>query len=285
MMNRVNKYQVHFGWTGFPIALMTLAILAVCHANFAVGAEAESAEVEASSDDVTTIALIPTPLDHPPGSHLYRPGCELLASCLNQTPGVRAVVSAQDLWPEDSTLLEQADALVFYSRPAGDIVLGDEHRDQFKALLDRGVGYVAIHWATQARESLGQDYLKVLGGWFLRPHHSQITVKTRPLVQLAPEHPVCRGWEPYTLRDEFYLDLIFEEDAEPILKVDLDGREQVVAWAYQRADGGRSFGTTLGHFHDNFTEREAFRRAIVNGILWSAHVEIPEGGAPVELQD
>jgi hypothetical protein len=26
-----------------------------------------------------------------------------------------------------------------------------------------------------------------------------------------------------------------------------------------------------------------FRRLIVNGILWTAHVEIPEGGAPVAV--
>jgi hypothetical protein len=34
-----------------------------------------------------------------------------------------------------------------------------------------------------------------------------------------------------------------------------------------------------GHFHENFCEK-AFRQAIVNGILWTARIEVPEHGAP-----
>ncbi|MGB6041579.1 MAG: hypothetical protein WBF93_00355, partial [Pirellulales bacterium] len=41
---------------------------------------------------------------------------------------------------------------------------------------------------------------------------------------------------------------------------------------------------TLGHFFDSF-KNESFRRAIVNGILWSSQVEIPEEGASVKLTD
>ncbi len=49
-----------------------------------------------------------------------------------------------------------------------------------------------------------------------------------------------------------------------------------------RTDGGRSFGTTLGHFHDNY-ERDDFRRMMINGILWTAGVDVPEHGANVEI--
>jgi type 1 glutamine amidotransferase len=58
--------------------------------------------------------------------------------------------------------------------------------------------------------------------------------------------------------------------------------EQTVAWVLEREGGGRSFGSTLGHFHDNYAIPE-FRRAIVNGILWTAGVEVDERGAAVEL--
>ena len=59
------------------------------------------------------------------------------------------------------------------------------------------------------------------------------------------------------------------------------GKDEVVACVYDRKDsaGGRSYGNTLGHFHENFG-LEPFRRAIVNGILWTVHREIPEEGAP-----
>jgi type 1 glutamine amidotransferase len=50
-----------------------------------------------------------------------------------------------------------------------------------------------------------------------------------------------------------------------------------VGWARERADGGRGFGTTLGHFHGNWRV-EAYRTALLNGIAWSARVEIPVHG-------
>ena len=46
-------------------------------------------------------------------------------------------------------------------------------------------------------------------------------------------------------------------------------------------DGGRSFGFTGGHFHHNWAN-ENFRRLVTNGILWTAKIEVPTGGAKVE---
>jgi type 1 glutamine amidotransferase len=82
------------------------------------------------------------------------------------------------------------------------------------------------------------------------------------------------------------LNLKFHERAQPILKVTVGGKEQVVAWALERegSSGGRSFGTTLGHFHENFAIAD-FRRMLVNGILWTAQVEVPKEGAPVDVQE
>lgn len=66
------------------------------------------------------------------------------------------------------------------------------------------------------------------------------------------------------------------------MRVTVEGKDQTVAWSHVRKDQkeGRSFGTTLGHFHDNF-KIEAFRKMLVNGILWTARVEVPEEGARV----
>ena len=60
------------------------------------------------------------------------------------------------------------------------------------------------------------------------------------------------------------------------------GRKEIVAWTFERPDGGRSFGFTGGHTHKNWGN-EDFRRLVVNAILWSAGVEVPEGGAKVTL--
>lgn len=237
-----------------------------------------------ANDDVTKIVLIGHDRDHPFGSHMYLHECRLLAKCLEQTPRVETVIS--NLWPREAHVLEGVDALVFYSSPAGDLLLKGPHRAEAERLLAEGVGYAAIHWATGARgEELGERYLRVLGGWFDTSFGGLDVSRTR-LLQIAPEHPVCRGWDEYEIRDEFYLNTRFMPQTKPILKVQAAGREQVVAWSYVRpdSDGGRSFGTTLGHFHDNF-ELEAFRRALVNGILWTARRDVPQDGAPVKLTE
>ena len=104
------------------------------------------------------------------------------------------------------------------------------------------------------------------------------------LKQLIPEHPICRGWSNYELHDEYYLNPKISQEARPLLQVTTKGQDVVVGWAFERPDSGRSDGTTLGHFYSNF-EREAFRRTIVNAILWTARVEVPEAGARVDVSD
>jgi type 1 glutamine amidotransferase len=86
------------------------------------------------------------------------------------------------------------------------------------------------------------------------------------------------------LRDEYYLQLKFKDKITPIATVELDKKEHTVAWTYERPESkeGRSFGCVLGHFHSNFGEKP-FRQMLVNGILWTAHIEVPEMGAPVAV--
>jgi cytochrome c len=231
---------------------------------------------------VKTIVLVPTVLDHPPGTHLYTDVCRLLAACLRQTPGVRAVVSPTLDFPADEPLLEEADALVWYSRPAGHIVLSPRHAETTRRLLARGVGFTAIHYATGAKEHVGEAYLGILGGWF-NFAFAGVTFDELPLRQERPDHPVSRGWRPWTLRDEFYLDLRFSPAAEPIVSVDVAGTKQVVGWVLEREGGGRSFGTTLGHYYDVW-KIPAFRRFVCNGILWTAGLDVPAAGAPVDVE-
>ncbi len=103
------------------------------------------------------------------------------------------------------------------------------------------------------------------------------------LVQLRPDHPVCRGWKQYELHDEYYLNPTIAA-GKPLLQVKAPDVDVVVGWVHEREDGGRAFGTTLGHFYRNF-QVEGFRRMIVNGILWTAQAEVPEDGAPVALSE
>jgi type 1 glutamine amidotransferase len=213
---------------------------------------------------------------------MYADVCRLLAASLNRTAGVEASVCPDLDWPSDESLLESADAIVYYSRPAGDILLSPKHRKTFDEMLARGVGLSAIHWATAAEVDVGPRYLDVLGGWF----HTQfcgLKVDRRPLLTPTPGHAILRGVAAWDVRDEFYLNLKFHEKVVPVGSVNVDGMDQTVAWAFERSGGGRSFGTTLGHFHENFAI-EPFRKMVVNGILWSADVEVPNEGADVRIE-
>jgi hypothetical protein len=48
-------------------------------------------------------------------------------------------------------------------------------------------------------------------------------------------------------------------------------------WAVERPDGGRGFGFTGGHFHDNWGN-DQFRKVVLNAFLWIAKVDVPENG-------
>jgi HEAT repeat protein/type 1 glutamine amidotransferase len=234
----------------------------------------------------TRILLIGCKPDHPFGTHMYLQECCLLAKCLKQLPNVDVIVS--DGWPKDANALADLNAIALYSSPGAEMLLDGDHSKKFEELMKAGVGLAAIHWSTgllnQNNAELGDRYLKYLGGLFSFAF-SKLVITDREVICLEPNHPVLSGCSfGYQLHDEFYIDLRFVPGAQPILKVNVDSKDQTVAWIYERSGGGRSYGNTLGHFHENFAI-EPLRRSIVNGILWVAHYDIPKNGAVCEISE
>jgi type 1 glutamine amidotransferase len=62
-----------------------------------------------------------------------------------------------------------------------------------------------------------------------------------------------------------------------VRKAVADKVPQSVAWAVERADGGRGFGFTGGHFHAGWGNNDQ-RKLMLNAILWSAKGEVPAEG-------
>lgn len=230
----------------------------------------------------TRILLIGKNNDHAYGTHEYMFECNLLAKCLHQTKGVETVVS--NGWPKDEALLKDIKAIVLYTANGGNVLLAPDVRDQSLKMLKDGVGLTAIHWSTGADKLRGEEYMKILGAWFSTADGSKLNTTTTKLLQTDPKHAICSGWLPYDLRDEYYLDLKFMPEIKPVLSVKLKDKDYTVGWAYERPDSknGRSFGLVCGHFHDNFGEKN-FRKAIINGVLWTAHLNVPATGAPVNI--
>ena len=230
----------------------------------------------------TKILFIGKNPDHAFGTHMYMHTCEMLAKCVSLTPGVETVVS--NGWPKDAKTLDGVKTIVVYTNPAAELLLLGPQREQVDALMQKGVGLVTIHWASSVNkgnlERLGPTWLEYMGGTWVS--NVGLSGGKSPLKQLLPDHPICRGWKEYEIDDEYYLDPTIKL-AKPLLQVtERKGKTVIVGWVHERKNGGRSFGTTLGHPYSNF-QLEAFRRMIVNGILWSAQLDVPAAGARVDL--
>jgi type 1 glutamine amidotransferase len=232
------------------------------------------------ADSKTKVILIGKDRDHAYATHTYMNDCALLATCLRQTPGVEPIVS--NGWPTDPAILKDAKAIVLNTKLGGNVLFAGPNRRQAHDLLKQGVGLTAIHWSTGADTGeVGEQYLRALGGWF-NTDFSRYLVETAKVRQVDPQHPICRGWKDYDLREEFYIQLRFLPESKPVLLSRVQGKDYPIGWVYERPDGGRSFGFVGGHFHANFGDKP-FRQALVNGILWTARLEVPPEGAPCEI--
>ena len=239
---------------------------------------------------------------HPPGQHEHRAGVMLLEQCLDAAglPLVTAVYTGG--WPADSTAFDNADAIFFFADGGGNHPVVQSNRlAQIDALAKRGVGVACLHYAVEVpKEKGGPEFLSWLGGYF-EPHWSVNPHWKLAQTELAEGHPITRGVKPFETQDEWYYHMRFPESAEgltPILSaVPPDstrerpdgphsnnptvragkGSREVLAWAYERPDGGRGFGCTGAHFHKNW-ENDDFRRLMLNALVWTSGLDVPSAG-------
>ena len=61
-------------------------------------------------------------------------------------------------------------------------------------------------------------------------------------------------------------------------------KKEVIAWCVERKDGGRGVAIVMPHFYKNW-KGEDFRRFVLNGIVWSAGLRVPQGGVETESPD
>ncbi len=244
------------------------------------------------------ILLIAGRQSHGPGDHEFFAGTAILVNLLKQTEGIWPIM-ARDGWPKNEKLFDTADCIMMYmDGRGGHPVVQGERMKLIQKQIDRGCGWVNLHYAVDYLPQHGKTVLGWMGGYY-EPNYS-INPHWDAVIRSLPKHPITQGVKPFTLRDEWYFGMRFLEDNKgltPILQaVPPDetrrtehtkmraGQIETLAWAYERPDEakGRGFGFTGGHFHRNWAD-ENFRRIVVNAILWTAKVDIPEGGAPVKF--
>lgn len=255
------------------------------------GAPATDPPVEQLPTDPTAakIVLVAGSNHFKPGEHEYVAGCAVLMDMLRQTPGVAPVLALD--WPKNPATFAGARAVVFFF-DGGDkhAVLTGDRLAQVQKLIDSGVGLVQFHQVPDVPKDFG-GRARAWAGAAWEKGYSQRAHWVAEF-KVFPGHPIFRGVAPFAIDDGWLFKLRFTEDtagvtpllrtASPKSKGKMTGTEDVVAWAFERPGGGRTFSFTGGHLHASLAQ-DGYRRFLVNGILWAANVEVPADGAKVQL--
>ena len=253
------------------------------------------------------ILFLAGPRDHgAPGRHEYERDLKTLAQSLEQAGNLSGVTTQLlvGALPRDLAAVRGAAAIVIDSSsdradnethplfPPNPSTNGrgydPETTAYLKALDDlikaNKIGVVILHYATWAENWRAREYyLNWTGGLWVQIG-SKNPQDDWSMKLAAGKHPILRGVKPWEYRDEVFCRFFLPDDkrrtnlllATP--KEDKPGiGAQIAAWAYQRDDGGRGFVFGGLDFRDNLA-LDNYRKFLLNGIAWAAHLEIPRGG-------
>ncbi len=278
-----------------PLVTLTLGLASAV----LIGAAAPTAST-------TRVLIIVGPSNHPPGSHEVAASGRLLKHCVEHManlPGARADLVYE--WPTDKALRDAAFTVILLGDTFPAMRLPEAQRNlaQLGEMMARGCGIVCVHYSTGLRaEDVAEDgehpLLHWTGGYFAtRCKHHQSVAKIFDAVTISPAaaaHPIARGWREFTLSEEPYYNNYFGREgnrlrpgvtalATSMLPPDKPQRE-IVAWSIERRDTGRGFAIVMPHFYRNW-KNEDLRRFILNGVAWTAKLEVPATGVQTTLPD
>jgi type 1 glutamine amidotransferase len=272
---------------------------------------AATALVAQAADAKKVVLMIAGKPSHGPGQHEHNAGVLLFKKCLEQAAAdkVEVLHHLNGEWPSTQEM-GRADTILIYSDGGGGHpALQEDRLAQLDKEMDRGCGFVCVHYAVEPTIPKGNaEFIEWMGGcfeidWSVNPHWDANFAK-------LPDHPISNGVKPFTTNDEWYFHMRFRRDMKgvtPILsavappetmnrpdghhsgnpavrEVVKAGTPQHVAWAVERAEGGRGFGFTGGHFHKGWANPDQ-RKLVLNAILWTAKVEVPATGVETKLTD
>lgn len=265
------------------------------------------------------VVLIAGKPSHPPGMHEFNAGVQLMEKCIKQgAPEIQTHVVLNG-WPEDESVFEGADAVVFFMDGGRRHEVVQEEGRRLKIVdqwASKGVGLGFMHFGVEViADQAGEEFKDWIGGHY--ENMFSCNPMWEPDFRQFPDHPVARGVKPFQIKDEWYFNMRFisgvggTETAEidemkfiPILVAAPSdevrdgpyvyprgpyphiqaskGRAEAMMWAVERGDGGRGFGFTGGHYHDNWGNDD-FRKVVLNAVVWIAKATVPENGIESKL--
>jgi hypothetical protein len=224
------------------------------------------------------------PDGHPPTTHEFMAGAQLLAELLKAQKEISTtVVNADEPWPDGPRLIDQSDGIaMFVTQGAQWMQTNSARHAALKRLAARSGAIVALHWSVGAKESQYiQGQLDLLGATRGGPQRKYLVLPTE-LKRVVPDHPILRGVGDIKTYDEIYYALDRVPGIQPLFTSRIEGKDETAAWSWERADGGRSFGFVGLHFHANWQLPE-YRRFVEQGVLWSLKLPIPSAGVNVDI--
>lgn len=259
------------------------------------------------------LVLVAGKPSHPPRMHEFNAGTQLMAKCLKDVKDLHVEVVLNG-WPKDDATFNGADAVVFYMDGGGrhEVVLENGRRMK---LVDewtkKGAGIGCMHYGVEiVPDQAGVEFKRWIGGHY--EHMFSCNPIWEPKFDNFIKHPITSGVGPFQVKDEWYFNMRFVEGfsaAAPAKKDGVEfwpilvakpsdeirngpyvypkgpyphiqeakGREEAMMWAVQRPDGGRGFGFTGGHFHDNWGDAN-YRKVVLNACVWLTGADVPATG-------
>lgn len=262
-------------------------------------------DAQKAADGFKRIIFVADTRPHGPrGNHEFVAASVFLARTLNaHDPKCWGVVTTMQKMQKKPFDMKHADAVVVLMNDADPAARSKE----VKEAMDKGAGFMAIHYGVEVSKGKeGDNFLKWMGGYFEREW--SVNPWWVPDFKEIPKHETTRGVKPFSIRDEWYYHMRFVEGMKGVtpvlsavapeititerwkggkasthngnpgvLKDVQAGIPQVMAWAYDRPDGGRGFGFTGLHSHANLAN-DSMRILLTNGAAWVAKIPVPENG-------
>ena len=151
--------------------------------------------------------------------------------------------------------------------------VSDEQRERFAELIKNGMPLIVMHHSIgghnnwhRYREMIGSRYMRQLteiDGKLYPPSSYKYNLDIEVQV-VDKEHPITRGVENFTIRDEGYKNLYVREGVHVLLKTDHPDASPEVAWT-TRYGKGTIFVIVLGHDRHAYASphlRQILRQAI-----------------------
>ena len=270
---------------GITLLALSLVVQSIASIAISAGPDGNKRKIVLIAGETALVDVV--------GHHDYLAGNACLDALLRQTSNVE-IVRVENGWPSDESVLTDAKAIVFYTDGGGkQAFLETPSRiSALQKLVDEGVGITMIHQAVDFPEPMSEQAKSWLGGVYVstasgRGHWDSKHVD-------FPKHPITRGVNPWEINDGWLNAIQFVDAMKDVTPLVWSGKEyagsragldkDIVAWCYERPKGGRSFAFTGLDAHSAWS-LPGMRQLMVNGVLWTAGIDIPSSGAPADLSE